>query len=57
MASAGASSTPTEDMVDEDVLANHMEVLRSREIVVAALDRHLIGERKEKLSELPSIRE
>ena len=57
MASAGASSNPTEDMVDEDVLANHMEVLRSREIVVAALDRHLVGERKEKLSELPSIRE
>ncbi len=46
MASSGAASAPAEDMVDEDVLANHMEVLRSREIVVNALDRHKVKKAK-----------
>lgn len=39
-----------ESMVDEDVLANHMEVVRSRRIVEGALKRH-------DLTELPSIME
>jgi hypothetical protein len=39
-----------ESMVDEDVLANHMEVVRSRRIVEGALKRH-------DLTELPSILE
>lgn len=39
-----------ENMVDEDVLANHMEVVRSRRIVEGALKRH-------SLTELPSILE
>ena len=39
-----------ENMVDEDVLANHMEVVRSRRIIEGALNRH-------NLKELPSIME
>lgn len=39
-----------ESMVDEDVLANHMEVVRSRRIIEGALKRH-------NLNELPSIME
>ncbi len=39
-----------ENMVDEDVLANHMEVVRSRRIIEGALKRH-------NLKELPSIME
>ncbi len=42
---AGASAS---DMLDEDVLANHMEILRSRKIVEAALT-------KDGLMDLPSI--
>ena len=45
----GATSS-TEEMVDEDVLANHMEVLRSRRIIEGALIRH-------ELMELPSVTE
>lgn len=48
--STSSSGSKGEDMVDEDVLANHMEVLRSRRIVHGALERH-------KLTDLKSIRE
>ena len=44
------SSNSGQNMVDEDVLANHMEVIRSRKIVEGALSRH-------KLADLPSIKE
>lgn len=51
LASAEAGATTTsQDMVNEDVIANHMEVLRSRLIVEGALNRH-------KLADLPSIKE
>lgn len=46
--STTGTSAASESMVDEDVLANHMEVIRSRRIVEAALSRH-------GLAELPSI--
>ena len=48
LASSEAGATTTQDMVDEDVIANHMEVLRSRRIVEEALTRY-------KLGDLPSI--
>ncbi len=44
---AGLAGTPSE-MVEEDVLANHMEILRSRRIVESALT-------KDGLMDLPSI--
>jgi succinoglycan biosynthesis transport protein ExoP len=50
LASSERSSTQTQDMVDEDVLANHMEVMRSRKIVEGALLR-------QHLTDLPSIKE
>src|SRR6187402_3132155 len=50
LASSEAGTTTSQDMVDEDVIANHMEVLRSRRIVEEALTRH-------KLGDLPSITE
>lgn len=46
LASAGPATTNSEDMVDEDVLANHMEVLRSRRIVEGALSRHNLDKLK-----------
>lgn len=48
--SLASGASQGENMVDEDVLANHMEVVRSRRIVEGALKRH-------NLSELPSILE
>lgn len=50
LATSGATASQSEDVVDEDVLANHMEMVRSRRIVEGALKRH-------NLSDLPSIRE
>jgi succinoglycan biosynthesis transport protein ExoP len=39
-----SSTTQDQTIVDEDVLANHMEIVRSRRIVEAALQRHgLVG--------------
>ncbi len=49
LASTTAATTQTREMVDEDVLANHMEVLRSRRIVEGALERH-------SLMDLPSVK-
>ncbi|MFO1003505.1 MAG: Wzz/FepE/Etk N-terminal domain-containing protein [Planctomycetaceae bacterium] len=46
--SLASGASQGENMVDEDVLANHMEVVRSRRIVEGALKRH-------NLTELPSI--
>ncbi len=43
------TKTQSQNMVDVDVLANHMEVLRSRRIVEGALNRH-------KLANLDSIK-
>jgi capsular exopolysaccharide synthesis family protein len=48
--SLASGASQGENMVDEDVLANHMEVVRSRRIVEGALKRH-------NLTELPSILE
>jgi len=45
---AGLDSNKTSDVVDEDILANHMEMLRSRKIVEGALT-------KDGLMELASI--
>lgn len=45
-----SNSGEIEGMVNEDVLSNHMVVLRSRKIVEGALTRH-------QLSDLPSIKE
>lgn len=50
LASAEKNANSSQDMVDEDVLANHMEVIRSRKIVEGALSRH-------DLINLPSIKE
>ena len=48
MATGEMSSGKDQTMVDEDVLANHMEIVRSRRIVEAALERH-------NLAGIPSI--
>ena len=40
MATGEAASSQDQTMVDEDVLANHMEIVRSRRIVETALQRH-----------------
>lgn len=40
MATGEMSGGKDQTMVDEDVLANHMEIVRSRRIVEAALQRH-----------------
>ncbi|MEZ6062256.1 MAG: polysaccharide biosynthesis tyrosine autokinase [Planctomycetaceae bacterium] len=48
MASVGSQTSGSEVVVSEDILANHMEVLRSRRIVGDALQRH-------GLTNLPSI--
>lgn len=50
IASGSTTQSTTQDIVNKDILANHMEVLRSRKIVEGALNRH-------KLADLPSIRE
>ena len=50
LANSKTDSSQGEDVINEDVLANHMEVVRSRRIVEGALKR-------QKLSELPSILE
>lgn len=46
---SGLSNSPTADTVADDVLASHMEVLQSRRIVEAALE-------KDRLTELESIK-
>ena len=48
LASSANPGAQSDNMVEQDVLANHMEVVRSRRIVEGALKRHSI-------SELPSI--
>jgi len=48
MSSSDPSTSQDQTIVDEDVLANHMEIVRSRRIVEAALQRH-------GLMEIPSI--
>ena len=48
LASSANPGAQSDNMVEQDVLANHMEVVRSRRIVEGALKRHNI-------SELPSI--
>ena len=40
MTTGEAPTSQDQTMVDEDVLANHMEIVRSRRIVEAALERH-----------------
>jgi succinoglycan biosynthesis transport protein ExoP len=52
MSTADSANNMDQSMVDEDVLANHMEIVRSRRIVETALKRHGLTEIASLKSEL-----